>query len=58
MAAVIRIEDYRDFSRQALAARLRRLAADRAASVERMRQGETETLAELAARASGQPAHL
>lgn len=54
MAAVIRLDDHRDFSRSALAAQLRRLAAERAASVERMREGEAETLAELATRASGQ----
>ena len=50
MAVVIWIDDHRDASRRGLAMEIRRLAADRAASVERMRRGEAETLAALAAR--------
>jgi len=50
MAAVIRIEDYRDSSRRNLASQLRRLAAERAERVEQMRMAERDSIRELAAR--------
>ena len=46
--AVVRIEDYRTETRRSVAAALRGIAAQRLARLERMREAESQTIAELA----------